>query len=388
MQLLEIPFWVNAAILLTAGQGLFISVLIFHKYFRLYPNRFLAALMLVFSFTLFHVYLDEKPFYDKLIIRQILPAAIFLLSPLHFLYSKYLIHRPQRIKKPEYLHFLPALMLTIYGLLQSLNLIAPSNFLYENVKSGFIPFNWLYIFYSFFYYLLTIKILIWYSKRIRDVFSNIDKLKLSWLKTITYVALAGHLIFLAENILSVLDLNFSEFLISSIISALYIYSMGYLGILKSDVLSDSGVEEITATLQEEHSDSEGIGLKYQRSGLKIDQALAYKDELLKLMEDEQLYKDSNLTLRQLADSLSITPHHLSEIINSQLNKNFYDFINSYRVNQVIEDMSNDSKQHFTLLAIGLDAGFNSKTSFNTIFKKHTGKTPSEFRSQLASVSAA
>jgi YesN/AraC family two-component response regulator len=97
------------------------------------------------------------------------------------------------------------------------------------------------------------------------------------------------------------------------------------------------------------------------------------------MEQEKPYINSDLTLTQLAEMLSISPHNLSEILNTQINQNFFDFVNQYRVEEVKKALTDPGNQHLTVLAIGFDAGFNSKTSFNTIFKKYTNMTPSEFR---------
>ena len=102
------------------------------------------------------------------------------------------------------------------------------------------------------------------------------------------------------------------------------------------------------------------------------------------MEEEKLYTNSSLTLNDLSTRLSISTHHISETINSKLHQNFFDFVNQYRVNRVIQDMTDHKKSHLTLLGIAMDAGFNSKSSFNTIFKNYTGATPSEYRKKITS----
>ena len=101
------------------------------------------------------------------------------------------------------------------------------------------------------------------------------------------------------------------------------------------------------------------------------------------MEEKKPYTDSNLSLHQLAEMLDMTPHNLSEVINTGLNQNFFDFVNQYRVENVKRDVTDEQKGHLKLLSIALDAGFNSKSSFNAIFKKHTGMTPSEYREKVA-----
>jgi AraC-like DNA-binding protein len=97
------------------------------------------------------------------------------------------------------------------------------------------------------------------------------------------------------------------------------------------------------------------------------------------MEDRALYKEPTLTVSDLAGALSVTPHNLSQVINTQFGKNFYDFVNTYRVEEAKRRLVNPKDTHLTILAIAEESGFNSKSSFNTFFRKHAGMTPSEYR---------
>jgi len=97
------------------------------------------------------------------------------------------------------------------------------------------------------------------------------------------------------------------------------------------------------------------------------------------MESERLYTDCELSLQKVSERLSIPPHHLSQIINERLNQSFSDFINFYRVEEVKKNLLDPSKKHYSILALAENSGFNSKSSFNSVFKKHTNGTPSEFR---------
>jgi AraC-like DNA-binding protein len=101
--------------------------------------------------------------------------------------------------------------------------------------------------------------------------------------------------------------------------------------------------------------------------------------LLMIMETEKLYRNSRLSLKELAERMGFTENRLSQVINEGLNKNFYDFVNDYRVNEVIDVIRSRQRPHLTLLGLALEAGFNSKSSFNNIFRQKTGMTPSEFR---------
>ena len=96
------------------------------------------------------------------------------------------------------------------------------------------------------------------------------------------------------------------------------------------------------------------------------------------------YLNSDLTLKILAEHLNMHPNNLSRVLNKGLNKCFADVINAYRVQAVVAKFSESRHDSFTLLDIALESGFNSKTTFNRIFKKFTGKTPLEFKKQQIS----
>ena len=96
----------------------------------------------------------------------------------------------------------------------------------------------------------------------------------------------------------------------------------------------------------------------------------------------RLYEDAELTLATLAEQLKIHPHDLSRIINMGLEKNFADFINELRVREIARKMQDPAFDRFTVLGIAHDAGFNSKTTFNRVFKEMTGKTPTEYKNSL------
>jgi AraC-like DNA-binding protein len=102
------------------------------------------------------------------------------------------------------------------------------------------------------------------------------------------------------------------------------------------------------------------------------------------MKEQKPFTDGELSLQKLAESLSIPPHHLSQIINERLGQTFSDFINSYRVEEAKQRLLDPRFKHLSLLGIAVDVGFNSKSSFNAVFKKHTNMTPSEFRASLVS----
>ena len=118
--------------------------------------------------------------------------------------------------------------------------------------------------------------------------------------------------------------------------------------------------------------------KYLKSGLKKDDAKIYLAKLKEFMQAEKPYLDNTLGLKDLAKFIDITTNQLSQLLNEQLNQNFYDFVNSYRIEKFKEMIKDPKNSGFTLLALAYECGFNSKTTFNTFFKKSTGKTPSQY----------
>jgi AraC-like DNA-binding protein len=141
-------------------------------------------------------------------------------------------------------------------------------------------------------------------------------------------------------------------------------------IIRDEKNSDIEIESINVVVE--------VKKKYQKSGLSDLEALAIHKKLTYLMASEKAFKKPELTLVELSQSLNIHPNILSQVINSIENKNFYDFINDFRVTEFKELVALPGSKKFTLLALALECGFNSKTTFNRNFKKSTGLSPSEY----------
>ena len=94
---------------------------------------------------------------------------------------------------------------------------------------------------------------------------------------------------------------------------------------------------------------------------------------------EKIYLNENLSLREFALHLKADPNLISFILNNHLDNNFYDFVNRYRIEEVKTKLNDPAYKHLTLLGIALESGFNSKTTFNRVFKQITGITPTEFQ---------
>lgn len=122
--------------------------------------------------------------------------------------------------------------------------------------------------------------------------------------------------------------------------------------------------------------------KYVKSGINNEQVEAINEDLIKLMSSKKPYLKAGVSLKSLADNLSKSANHVSQVINDKHKKNFFDFINEYRIEEMTHLLKSPENKRFTLLAIANDAGFNSKTTFNVAFKKLKGKTPSQYYKEL------
>ncbi len=112
--------------------------------------------------------------------------------------------------------------------------------------------------------------------------------------------------------------------------------------------------------------------------LPVEQSVQFAQLLEQLMNKEELYLNTNLNQEELARKLGIQPRQLSRLLKQQFSSSFSEYINTYRIQKVKDLMMNEQYRHWNLVAIAYEAGFNSKSTFNRIFKKHTGLTPKEF----------
>jgi AraC-like DNA-binding protein len=226
------------------------------------------------------------------------------------------------------------------------------------------------------YSVLAYQKLIQHQKVVDENFSNDDRKKLGWLR---FAILGIAAVFITATVVivlrEVLDFHFpfnADILFYSIIVGFVVY-VGYSGIRQQDLFSNTIIKEEELVFAER---------EYKNSSLKTDLATEKHRELLELMKEEKPYLNPNLTLSELAQSLSISNNHLSQIINQYEEVNFHNFVNKYRVEEFIQNAQKDNS--FSLLGHAYDSGFNSKSTFNTVFKKFKSSTPSQYIAGLKS----
>jgi len=122
---------------------------------------------------------------------------------------------------------------------------------------------------------------------------------------------------------------------------------------------------------------------YKSSSLTKSKAEVYKKEFLRLMDNEKLFTNSNITVDQVAQKMGIPRQNLSEVLNVHLKSNFQDYMNKCRAEEFVASLKDNRFKNYSVMGIANEVGFKSKSSFNTTFKKIYGVTPSEFKKTLA-----
>ena len=239
-----------------------------------------------------------------------------------------------------------------------------------------------------FYYFLARQKITSYQKSIQQLFSETSRINLSWAKVLVngylFLVIAGIIIF---SLMLRYPEHFNSLLLINVaIATPYIYFATYKGIKQPTIwqlLPGTNKE----TVEQEMHETEEIGnhvsdyekIKLSKSGIGNDKIDDIVKKITILMEQEKLYQEAELTLQQLAGRLYVPTYQVSQSLNEGMKKNFYEVVNGYRVEEAKRLLLDEKNRNFTILSVGFEAGFNSKTTFNTVFKKFTGLTPTEFR---------
>jgi AraC-like DNA-binding protein len=378
--------WLHVIALLGAIQGVFLAGVLATKRSNRTANRLLAAAMLAFSIHLASVVYFAVGF------EQVFPhffgvayPLLFLYGPLIYLYAVTVADRTNRLTRRDALHFVPFLAAVVAGLPIYLMSGADKIAFYHQLQSGERPLllrimDPLRYVSGVGYATITIVFLRRHHERLKESYSSLERVNLRWLLWLGIGAAAIWMLALAFQLLESADIlrieRADDFI--SLAIAVLVYGIGYMGLRQPEVFRYETAEHPVPVPVPE-TETELVAPRYQRSGLTDREAERLKDALTALMDRERPWQDSDLTLADLAARLSTTPHRLSEVLNSQLGQTFYDFVNGYRVREVQRRIAAGEAQQVTVLSLALDAGFASKSTFNLVFKKHTGQTPSDFR---------
>jgi len=238
------------------------------------------------------------------------------------------------------------------------------------------------------YYFLSRRLLNSYQREIKYMFSDTSHIDLQWGRLLIngYLCLVVAAIIIFPLMAIYPEHFYLLLLILVAIGTPYIYLVSIKGISQPSmwqVQTDHNKEQIEKAFQEARqfeieNEKKKIETKADAADGKLEPIVK---RVISLMEVDKLFHEPELTLQQLANRLQMPTYLVSQAINDRLNKNFYELINEYRVQEAKKLLIDPRNANFTILSIGFEAGFNSKTTFNTVFKKFTGQTPTEYREQ-------
>jgi len=304
---------------------------------------------------------------------------MYLYGPLLYLYARSVGSAQSGLRPRDLLHGLPALAhalayLPLYVLSGGIKVQILQEYVFTAPTGYTIDLQFLLHFFQLphllLYMVLTVRLLGSFERQEKEDKSGVTAPQLHWLKHLTA---AFGLIWLCWFIYNLGILAGVPYVIELdyIVSAgvvSVVLGIGFFAFRAPDELNEAQAPRKTK--------------RYARSGLTPSDAHRHLDDLDRLMIGQELYRDKNLRLDDLAAHLAIGPHHLSQAMNEHLGKTFHEVVNGYRVEYVKRHLTDPSNDHLTILGVAFDAGFNSKATFNTAFKKATGQTPSQFRATI------
>lgn len=213
-----------------------------------------------------------------------------------------------------------------------------------------------------------------YREKLRESFSSLTVVELNWLRLVSLVFLISAVVSLIAFVIYNFNHDWIPLeLINQIINSFMVATIFYMSFHGIRLYTLRAFLQSQPTLKAEERES---------APPRVAPTPVLEDiqvRLRQLMIDEKLYLEPNLQLPQVASRLNVSTNLLSQAINQLEKKNFYELVNQYRIEHFKGLLQNPANSHFSILALGLDSGFNSKASMNRVFKEFTGLTPSQFQ---------
>ena len=346
-------------------NGLIFSILLFSKKENKLANRFLSLLIFSLSLTFTPYAFDLQPLGRILWVTWLPFSLTYWIGPSFYFYVKTLTQPNYQPTRTIFWHFSAILLNyihSIYHLITGSSNVFPWFHHFAELLESFAIVS------IIIYLILALREVRQYQRSIFDQLSTVEGLQLRWIKSIILVLLATFIliiIYLAVNDLFIekyliLPTDLYHHLLLSIYASV-IYWLAINGFLQSQTIALATVPRSFISIGEESKPHLAV--------------------LLDSMQKDKLYLEPHLSLKSLSTHTNIPEKEISAVLNHQLRKNFYTFINEYRTIEVKKRLLDPEYDHLTILAIALDAGFNSKATFNRIFKAATGQSPKDFRSQ-------
>ncbi len=346
------------------SQGIFASLVLWLLPSNRKSNHILSILLLCLSLWLIDSFFNRAGIYGQNPDYYFLPIYYsFAFGPLIYFYVRSLTNHNFQIKKRHLAHFIPVLLQAILYLFLTFQDYEFKRDYWLNIHRPYtyrLEFNGTFLSLAI-YTVVSFKRILKYQKWLSENFSETSKIRLNWLKTILLILLVLCIQWFVELILREFFDNYYQYDFSPMILGILCLTLAVGGILQQRMVDIQFV-------QEPHSPD----LHFE-----IDPAIITR--IVEVMSDRKAYLHPQLTLKEFSNLCDLPPRIVSKHINVSQGTSFIDFVNSYRVDDVKKNLVSPDNDHLTLEAIAYDSGFNSKSTFNRIFKKFVGVSPSQFR---------
>lgn len=368
----QLSIWA-VLILLGAVHGLFLGVVLWFKKHNRQANRIFALLILSIAYHLFDyaMSISGMVFHMPHMIFSSYPF-LFVIAPLFYLYILSFLSGGLSGSWKIGLHFIPAVLMFLFLLpfyLQSgaykieyLLGVGADGFETVPVEQFFIMATQVvqllvYLFLS--YRLVNQRYQFYQMRRANQV------RKFRWLRYATIVLLGVVVLYaiILVRLIVVKQYRVETDYVVAVTFSLLLFVAGYVALAQPDLFAEG---------------LNGNGRKL----LKEDASQSVKAKLENWMNNEKPYLTEDLKISDVSDALNIPVHHLSEVINQEYQINFFDFVNQYRIEEAKRLLLHPDYQNQKILAIAFDTGFSNKGTFNRVFKKFTGQTPTAYRKQI------
>ncbi len=356
---MEVLLWVGLS------QSIFAAILIGTKKENSVSDKILTGWLSLLGIEFFTCLLDYWIFG-----KPLLSNSFLLFNPAFFLYIKSLTRPEFKLKWIQLLHLLPFVTFEVVGI--SLSEHVSLTTLFDT--SSNLVFNIFFITVSLIswivYNFLSVLLVHRYRINLPNEFSSISRENdLAWLLFLIIYYISFCVGALAIGLNAVLTERHLQmpFVFNYAVLLLLIYILSYYGLMQKNIFQKNNIPAPPE--------------RYQSSLLTATRKKEIKRAILSFFEKEKPYLNPDLNLERLSELLDIPKHHLTEVLNTEIGKNFFQFVNAYRI-EAVKHALTEKNNLYSIEAIGYDCGFSSKSSFFTVFKKATGLTPLQYKQTL------
>ncbi len=360
-------------------QGGLLVLLLLSKRKKLVSDYILAGYLFLSALLIFFTWLEiwnRNNDFQHLWFINLRTPFIFLLGPVLWLYVKSVTEQHFRFKPKYLLTLIPFVLVVV--IFAARNYFKPE--LAITATHDAVSSNNTFIFFFIIglialsnlgYTAWGIVLINRYKKTLKTYFSSTEKINLQWLEfilksaLIAYASISG--LYIANAIFSLMSYQVLQ-QAGYGIAAILVLVLGFFGIRKGNIFTSSDIDfDMEKAVDTAESTSKLT---------KEEEVFVHK--LIGCMKTEKPHLDPEITLAILSRKMQVSPEYLSAIINSRLNKNFFDFINHYRIEEFKQLCKDPLNKNLTLISLAYDSGFNSKATFNRVFKREMDCTPGEY----------